>query len=449
APKKQPITLDGPWGTPLCASLFYTVFALTLLYASGLNYLLLNLLTQMGVRPSQALLAVFLPFNTLLGEDPASLLQVRQNGYLDTDGIRGLVFSGALPFFVLAIGVEIAGAVLVFGRRLHRVNDSINSLSMGLGDQLCGAVIGSMLVGPYAAIHSKCALLHVDWTHNAAAWWGGFLAVDLAYYWFHRCSHEVSFLWASHAVHHGSEEYNLTTALRQSFWGSAGFVFYLPLAFLFPLELALAHKVINLLFQFWIHTRTVGRLGPLEWVLNTPSAHRVHHGRNPWCIDKNFAGTLIIWDRLFCTYQAEEEVDEEIVYGVVPPLATWQPVWGQTHHYVEMAHNIYRTPGCCNKLQLLVRPPGWQWDGRKNRCRHFAVPRIGHKVNPLAPYDPPLHPLLTTYAAVQFGTMLLGYFVLVTSVPESGSDSVSRGAAVAVYAAATAIFAQGLVSIAA
>jgi fatty acid hydroxylase family protein len=197
--------------------------------------------------------------------------------------------------------------------------------------------------------------------HSVAAWAGCLLGYDLLYYWFHRKSHEVNAFWAAHVVHHQSEEYNLSVALRQGAFQSAfSWVFYLPLAVLgFPPLVFLAVSSIDTLYQFWIHTRAIGRLGPLEWVFNTPSNHRVHHGRNPKYIDRNHAGIFIVWDRLFGTYAPEEE---EPVYGVTTPLRSWDPVWANLHTWVDLARKARRAARPLDKLRLFVARPGWQPD---------------------------------------------------------------------------------------
>src|SRR3989338_6177836 len=152
---------------------------------------------------------------------------------------------------------------------------------------------------------------------NILAWWFMFVAVDFCYYWVHRTGHTVRALWSCHSIHHSSEFYNLTTALRQStFHGWVNWIYYIPLALFFPPTLFLYHSQFNLLYQFWIHTETIPKLGFLEYFLNTPSQHRVHHGRGIWAIDKNYGGTLCIFDRLFGTFQ-EEPDDEPVVYGLV------------------------------------------------------------------------------------------------------------------------------------
>lgn len=170
-----------------------------------------------------------------------------------------------------------------------------------------------------------------------------------------------------------------------------------------------------------------------------------HHRPAVPQVDKNFAGTLIIWDRLFGTFQGEEGVGEEIKYGIVPPLGTWNPVWGQVHHYVDMAQLAHSMPGWHRKLQVPLRPPGWRWDARKGVAREFKVPRIGHPVNPPTSYDPPVAPFWLYYAGVQFAVMLGTYFVLLTALPEDGSlPPATLGGA---YTGAALAYALGLTAV--
>merc|ERR1719347_1355456 len=176
-------------------------------------------------------------------------------------------------------------------------------------------VTSGLLFTAYQYVHINYSLYQLPWD-SPITWIFAGLGIDFCYYWVHRAAHEVNLLWAAHQVHHSSEEYNLTTALRQSAFQSIGSVpFYLPLALFIPPSQALVHKELNLLFQFWIHTELVTHLGPLELVLNTASHHRVHHGANRYCLDKNYAGVLIIWDRMFGTFESER--DSDIVYGLV------------------------------------------------------------------------------------------------------------------------------------
>ncbi len=240
----------------------------------------------------------------------------------------------AIPVFFLLIGLEIwierRERRLDSGRTLYRLNDTINDLACGTIQQLAGVFGKTVLFAGYILIFERFRLATLD-TGNWAHWAVAFLGIDFFYYWFHRASHEVNFLWAAHIVHHQSEEYNLSVALRQSavqqFLGAP---FYWPLALLgVPPMMFLALDAFDTLYQFWIHTRTIGRLGFLDAVLNTPSNHRVHHGSNAKYIDRNHGGVLIVWDRLFGTFQREEE---EPAYGVTRPLANWNPLWANVQY---------------------------------------------------------------------------------------------------------------------
>lgn len=267
----------------------------------------------------------------------------------------------AIPAFFLLIGVELV-LQWIAKRDLYRFNDSINDLSHGTFDQILGAFFKAAIFAfGYVAIYENYRLFDIDGT-SILMWILCLLGFDFFYYWAHRASHEVNAIWGSHIAHHSSEEYNLSVALRQgAFQGAFFWVFYLPLAFIgFPPVMFLVMGQVDTLYQFWIHTRTVGKLGPLEWVLNTPSHHRVHHGQNPKYIDKNHGGILIVWDRLFGTFQEEEE---EPVYGIVTPLRSWNPVWGQVHYWARLFQIAWRAPKWSDKLLVWIMPPSWKPQG--------------------------------------------------------------------------------------
>ena len=194
-----------------------------------------------------------------------------------------------------------------------------------------------------------------------------FFLEDLSYYWFHRISHERRWFWASHVVHHTSQHYNLSTALRQTWTGSIGatFIFWLPMAWIgFPPAMIAFFSGVSLVYQFWIHTEAVDRMGPLEWVLNTPSHHRVHHATNPRYLDSNYAGVLIIWDRMFGTFVEETKADKPI-YGVVSNIHTFNPFRIAFHEWVGMARDIGQAKTWREKLQFAFGPPGWSPDGSR------------------------------------------------------------------------------------
>jgi alkylglycerol monooxygenase len=262
----------------------------------------------------------------------------------------------SIPAFFILIAVELAYAAYK-GIKLYRFNDTISNIGLGIGQQVTGVLMKGVLFFGYMYLweHFKIWSLEV----NVVNWIILFLAVDCLYYWFHRMSHEINALWAAHIVHHQSEEYNLSVALRQSwFQGWFSWVFYLPLAVVgFEPMMFLTISAINTLYQFWIHTRAIGKLGPLEWIINTPSHHRVHHGSDPKYIDKNHAGTLIIWDRMFGTFQEEEE---EPVYGITKPLNSWNPFWANFHYWAEIVELAGQSRGIVDKMKAWIMPPGWK-----------------------------------------------------------------------------------------
>jgi len=309
----------------------------------------------------------------------------------------------AVPVFFLLIGVEIVVGI-VARRRLYRVNDSINDLSCGVLQQVIGVFMkGTMFLG-YLAIYDYYHVLDVASFSAAGKWIAAimfFLGVDLAYYWFHRMAHEWNAPWATHIVHHQSEEYNLAVALRQgTFQGVFSWVFYTPLLVIGcpPLWLA-AMMSFDTLYQFWIHTRAIDRLGPLEIVFNTPSHHRVHHARNPKYLDKNYAGTLIIWDKMFGTFIAEAE---EPVYGLTKPLNSWNPLWANWHVWQELFRDAYLAPKWIDKVKIWFMPPGWRPDGLTPNPHGPQVTR-----DTVIQYDTVIPKGLTALVGVQFVSTLL------------------------------------------
>lgn len=311
----------------------------------------------------------------------------------------------AVPVFFLMIGVE---AWIAHRRRagLYRLSDSVNSLSCGMAQQAMDVALKLWDFGFYAFVYAHLALFELD-PSSVLVWIGGAIAVDFLYYVFHRASHRVNALWAGHIVHHQSEEYNLTTALRQSaLAGVMSPLFYWPLALLgLPPAVFITLSTLNTLYQFWIHTRLVGKLGPLELVLNTPSHHRVHHGIDPQYIDKNYGGILIVWDRLFGTFEPERE---EPAYGTVKPLASWNPIWANLEHWSRMLSMARRTRRLADKLRVLVAPPEWQ---PADLGGPVAIPPVDHASR--VKYDPKSP--LAGYVAVQLALTALAVLRILTS----------------------------------
>jgi len=266
----------------------------------------------------------------------------------------------AIPAFIVLMAVE-AMADAIMRRELYEIKDSAASISMGLGSVAVGLVTKAIELGIFSLIY-RFRIFNFGYQ-----WWVWvllFFGDEISYYCFHRASHECRLFWASHVVHHSSQRYNLSTALRQSWTGTTtGWIFWmwLPLLGFYPV-MVLTMQAISLLYQFWIHTELVQSLGPLEFVLNTPSHHRVHHGSNQRYIDRNHAGTLIIWDRLFGTFEPEALADRPH-YGLTKNLSTYNPVRIAFHEWADICRDVRQAPGWSNKLRYVFGRPGWRHDG--------------------------------------------------------------------------------------
>lgn len=334
----------------------------------------------------------------------------------------------AIPVFFLLIGLELLWARWQ-ERDYYRLNDSVSDLSCGILQQLFEVFAKAALFAGYLFLYERYRVMDVQPT--ALGWAACFVGVDLCYYWFHRLSHERNALWATHIVHHSSEEYNLTVALRQSAVGGAfSWVFYLPLAVAgFPPLVFLGCSSFNTLYQFWIHTRAIGRLGPLEWVMNTPSHHRVHHACNPRYIDRNYAGVFIVWDRLFGSFRREEE---EPAFGITKPLRSWNPLWANLHYWVEMFQTARGSSRWADRLRVLVARPGWR---PEELGGHQAPPEIDRFTQ--RKFDPPVAPGLPGYALAQFVVVLVFASVLLFNQVRWGAAVLAAGAVAVVWSLVT------------
>lgn len=261
----------------------------------------------------------------------------------------------ASPFFALLIGFE---AVYDAWRktREYAAKDTLTNMLLVIGSMIWGGlwIIPQLFV--YTML-SRLTPLHIPST-----WWAWILVVfldDFAYYWFHRVSHESRLFWNFHVVHHSSHHYNLSVAVRQSWFGGIiGWIFYAPLVLLgFSPTMVVAAHGINLIYQFWIHTKFIKSLGVLEQVLNTPAHHRVHHGVNEPYLDKNYAGMLIIWDRMFGTFVPETE---EPRYGIIKPVQSYNPLWLNLHAWAEMVEAMRTRSTIFEKLRCIWGGPGME-----------------------------------------------------------------------------------------
>ncbi len=245
------------------------------------------------------------------------------------------------------------------GTQYYRLNDSLASLSLGVFSRTHRLVSLSLASLVYAWLVTTLDLPQLP-QQQAWVWVFGFIFYDFLYYWFHRMSHQVNFLWAGHVVHHQSEEFNLSTALRQSSSGILSWIFYLPSFIIgIPPEVFLVSGALNLIYQFWVHTRHINTLGLLEKVLVTPSHHRVHHGQNSLYIDKNHGGVFIIWDKLFGTFQQEDK-NVPVIYGVRKALNSLNPIWANLHTWSQLLKDAFHTANWLDKFRIWFMPTGWR-----------------------------------------------------------------------------------------
>lgn len=317
----------------------------------------------------------------------------------------------SIPIFFILIGIE------VFIDRfrdlsLYRWNDAITNISCGIAQQVSGVFLKVLTIGIYEWIYSEIRL------YTIPQGWLSFIVLfflyDFLYYWAHRWSHTVNLFWTGHVVHHQSEDYNFSVALRQS---SLQIVFtffvFLPPAFMgFSTAEFIAVGALNLLYQFWIHTELIGKLGFLEWFMNTPSHHRVHHGKNPEYIDKNYAGVFIIWDRLFGTFEPEVA---PVVYGVTQSFKSWNPIWANVENFEKIANQWEVTPGLINKLKVLFLKPGWR---PRSQGGYMPIPEVEKKS--YHKFEMPVYHPVLWYVFFQYGILLLGttaYLFLHSTLP--------------------------------
>jgi sterol desaturase/sphingolipid hydroxylase (fatty acid hydroxylase superfamily) len=262
----------------------------------------------------------------------------------------------AIPMYFTLMGIELVYENIT-KRKTYRLNDAITNISTGTLQQLTNTFVAVVRIGIYTFIYEHWALFNLEqnWVTFSAA----MILFDFFFYWEHRMAHTISLFWGGHVVHHQSEDFNLSVALRQTSTGFIwGFPFFLPMAIMgfHPMQFVLVGGL-NLLYQFWIHTEHINKLPKwFEFVFNTPSHHRVHHGRDPKYIDKNYAGIFIFWDRIFGTFTKEEERPN---YGITNPLKSWNPVYANFAHYIDLFKSTRQSKSTLDTLKILFKRPGW------------------------------------------------------------------------------------------
>ncbi len=285
----------------------------------------------------------------------------------------------AIPAFVILLLAEIVFNILTH-KDLFETKDTLSSLAMGIGNVLTGIFAKAVVFAAYLGVYQfRIFEIGYEWW----AWVLLFFLEDVSYYIFHRVSHHSRYFWASHVVHHSSQKYNLGTALRQTWTGNitGSFVFWLwlPLVGFHPVMI-MTMQAISLIYQFWIHTEVIGKLPkPIEWFFNTPSHHRVHHSSDIKYLDKNHAGVLIIWDRMFGTFQEEEE---HPTYGLTKNINTYNPFLIATHEWIDMFKDVFKPISWKERFQYIFGPPGWSHDGSRKTTAQLRAEERARATNP-------------------------------------------------------------------
>jgi alkylglycerol monooxygenase len=314
----------------------------------------------------------------------------------------------ATPVFFLLIGIEFAWG-WARKRNTYRLNDAINSISLGMLSEISKVFTRLLRVGIYGAVYTSLSLVPVEAAHEFwTAWYGWLLALlfyDFCYYWLHRAGHESAVFWAAHVVHHQSQDYNLTTALRQTSSGALfGWIFYVPMALagVPPLVFGIV-SLVDLLYQFWVHTEHVGKLGWFDRWFCSPSNHRVHHAVNDRYLDRNYGGVLIVWDRMFGSFKEE---DERCVYGTRSPLNSWDPLWSNAEVYWSLLKDSWHARNWLDKLRVWIKPPGWRPADVAAR-----FPRAPFEIGRVERFHPPISRTTAWFGAIQFVVVLQGVTV--------------------------------------
>lgn len=307
----------------------------------------------------------------------------------------------ATPVFLALIALEFAVG-RARGRNTYRLADALSSMGLGMMSQVVYLAGKGVEVAVYTAAFSHLALWRLP-ADSPWVWLAALVLYDFLYYWHHRAGHTVALFWAAHVVHHQSEDYNLSTALRQpsTYW-LAGWLFYLPMAVLgFPPLVFGVIALVDLLYQYWVHTQQIGRLGWFDRWFCAPSNHRVHHAVNERYLDRNYGGIFLVWDRLFGTWQPERD-DEPCVYGTLKPLRSWNPLWANLEVYAALAHDSWHALRWRDKLLVWLKPASWRPADVAARFPR-AAPESTHERRT---WHPPVAPARQAAAAALFAVLL-------------------------------------------
>ena len=334
----------------------------------------------------------------------------------------------AIPVFLALIAIEAAVARRRGGIGL-RLNDGITSLSLGALSQVTGVFSKLAMIGVYvfAYEHFRATTLP---TNSYWVWPVALVLYDLLYYFHHRYAHEIGVLWAAHVVHHQTEEYNLSTALRQTSTDFMfGWIFFLPMAVLgFSPTVYVVVGLIDLLYQFWIHTEQVGKLGWFDRWFASPSNHRVHHAVNDKYLDKNYGGIFMLWDRLFGTFIEE---DEPVTYGTRSPVRSFNPLWANFDTYTALWRDSWHASRWSDKIKVWIKHPGWRPHDVAQR-----FPKAPFVVADLRKFDPPVAPIIRHYCGLQYLLLivpLVHFLIVAETLPLPASLAYAGWLTLSVY----------------
>ena len=321
-----------------------------------------------------------------------------------------IIITLAVPAFFILIFIELIYG-LASGKSNYRLNDTFTSISLGLISRYI-PLLGLGIQGAAFAYVAQYYNLKLFSSSSVWVWIFAFFLYDFCYYWMHRLHHEVKVLWATHVVHHHGEEFNLSTALRQT---STGFlwkwIFYLPIFIIgIPPEVFVTVAGVNLVYQFWVHTEHIPKLGWYEYVFVSPSNHRIHHAQNKHYVDANYGGVFILWDRLFGTYK--EELEElKPIYGTAKPLKSWNPFKANLDIFREMLVDSTRTKSYKDKIKVWFSRPNWRPEDVKDK-----YPIIKNDLENFKPYNPEVSSEVKIYGWIQLLFLLVISAVITSTV---------------------------------
>ena len=321
-----------------------------------------------------------------------------------------IIITLAVPAFFILIFIELIYG-LVSGKSNYRLNDTFTSISLGLISRYI-PLLGLGIQGAAFAYVAQYYNLKLFSPSSLWVWIFAFFLYDFCYYWMHRLHHEVKVLWATHVVHHHGEEFNLSTALRQT---STGFlwkwIFYLPIFIVgIPPEVFVTVAGINLVYQFWVHTEHIPKLGWYEYVFVSPSNHRIHHAQNKHYVDANYGGVFILWDRIFGTYKEEME-ELKPIYGTAKPLRSWNPFKANLDIFREMLLDSSRTKSFKDKIGVWFSRPNWRPEDVK-----IKYPIIKNDLDNFEPYNPEVSSQVKIYGWIQLLFLLVISAVITSTV---------------------------------